>query len=102
MELSVYEKVLKRFDGTLERLHPLLIAILEEVCDDVEKSNIEDDKVSVALLAFKTNIPLVKSIIDTGLQHANTVTLNYRDQTFSLTEKSQIYQQLKLMSEQLL
>jgi len=102
MSNSVYEQTLERFGvDKLNKLHPLILAILKEASESAEKAETEDDKVTLTLIAFATNIPLIKGMLDSCFKQADVINLNYRDESFQISEKSEIYQQLQILSEKL-
>lgn len=97
MKNELMSKVVERI---VYDIPPLFLAILEECCENVEKSDIEElDKVSMVFVSFYTTLPILKGTIDASLEFADSLTLNYRGQIFEISKKSQTYQ---LLTEMLL
>lgn len=89
---ELFTEVIKKIDYEIP---PLFIAILHECCENVEKSDVQEvDKVNVVWVSFYSILPILKGTIDASLDFADTLNLNYRDQSFGLTKQSQTYQLL--------
>lgn len=80
-EKELYEAVTQKI--TVE-LHPVFKAILEECCENaLQASDLDDeDKPATVLFAFHTCLRMAQAFVKAGMQHADTITLNYRGQTF--------------------
>lgn len=95
MKNELLSKVIERI---VYDIPPLFMAILEECCENVEKSNIEEpDRVSMVFISFYTTLPVLKGTIDAGLELADSINLDYRNQVFEISKQSQIYQLLAEM-----
>ncbi|WP_163401189.1 hypothetical protein [Flavobacterium fluviatile] len=92
MENELLSKVLER---VVYDVPPLFLAMLEECCENVEKSDIEESsRVSMVFVSFYTTLPVLKGTIDAGLNLADSINLDYRNQVFEISKQSQIYQLL--------
>ena len=92
---NLYDRVISKINYDIPSL---FLAILEESCENVEKSDIQkNERVSMVFVSFYTTLPLLKSTIDAGLDLADNINLNYRGQIFKISRQSQIYQLLKKM-----
>lgn len=95
MKNELLSKVIER---VVYDVPPLFRAILEECCENVEKSDIEENsRVSMVFVSFYTTLPVLKGTIDAGLHLADSINLDYRNQVFVISKQSQIYQQLEEM-----
>lgn len=80
-EKELFEQVAQRFD---RELPPLVKALFEEACEHViaAKEIPDEDKVSWVFVTFKTTLPILQATLKAGFEHADTITLNYRGQSF--------------------
>ena len=82
------------------QLPDLLLEIVTECCEDVQKSAIADEhKVEAVFGAFLSNTKTMKSTFDANLSIVRTFTLNYRGQSFRLTKQSPSYLVLAKLCE---
>ena len=65
-------------------LPPLLNAMLEECCENIVRSGDipDEDKPACVFVAFKMALPILQSMLEAGLAHTDTITLNYRGKSF--------------------
>lgn len=86
----LYESVLKHLN--LVQIHPLHKAIIEECCENAIKSQEEIKELETLIFAvqvsFLTCLSALKGTLVASLKFADTVTLNYREQTFNITKDS--------------
>jgi hypothetical protein len=77
----------------IKSMPSLYKAVMEECCENVVENpqQITDKNtlISSTQVAFMVCMKSLKAIVQAGLEHADTITLNYRGQTF-LIDKSHI------------
>jgi hypothetical protein len=78
----------------VEAIHPIHKAMLEESCEHVLKKQDEFDSIEemekAIHLSFLVLNPLFQSTMNAALEHADTVTINYRGVNEVLTSESPI------------
>ena len=99
MNNELFTEVIKKINYELP---PLFVAMLQESCENVEKSDFQEtDRVSLVWFNFYSMLPILKGIIE-SLENFNQINLNYRGQIWVLTRQSQTYQLIaSLISEKL-
>ncbi|AOR27281.1 hypothetical protein FORMB_02190 [Formosa sp. Hel1_33_131] len=91
---ELYDLVTKDFDDKipLENIHPLHKAMLEECCENAlnnpQKVESQDTLKYAVQIAFFTCIETLRGTLKAGLEFADTVNLNYRNQSFTITKDS--------------
>jgi hypothetical protein len=99
MENELFKEVVSKFDY---EMHPLILAAIEECCENVLNSQVEEDmKVSMVIISLISIIPILKGTIEACFKSAEIININYRGQTFVLSEQSQIFQQLIKLSSKI-
>jgi len=66
-------------------LNPFFNAVVDECCENVVNSVDaipDDNKLSCAIIAFHTSLSALKATVSAALEFADTVTVNYRNQSF--------------------
>lgn len=97
---EIYNQVINRFPNKI--IPDLLKAMLQEACEHVANSTIEDtDKSTYAIIAFGATIPPFKAMLEAAFQQSNDITLNYRGQTFDLTPETPYLKELFSISDEL-
>ena len=91
---ELYDLVTKDFEDKipLENIHPLHKAMLEECCENAlnnpEKIESKETLKYAVQIAFYTCIETLRGTLKGGLEFADTVNLNYRNQSFTITKDS--------------
>lgn len=91
---ELYDLVTNDFDKDipLDKIHPLHKAMLEECCENALKNSqkIENKEILkyAVQVAFLTCIETLRGTLKGGLEYADTINLNYRDQSFEITRDS--------------
>lgn len=76
---------------------PIQKAVLEELCEKVAIADgigdfNDDQKIVLVLQTLEAAFPAMLATIKAALDTADTVTINYRDRTFTFDRNSPIYQ----------
>lgn len=83
-EKELFEQVCSRLNFPKE---DLLKIIIEEACEstcDPAKSINDDDKLSTAFVHVGVALQALKGSLKGALQHADTITMNYRGRSFKI------------------
>jgi len=77
--------------GELEKIHPLHDAMIDECCENALNSPGTDDIHLLSVkIGFVTANATLRGLLSASLTQADTVTLNYRGQTFIIDSNSPI------------
>jgi hypothetical protein len=76
----------------IEKIHPLHDAMIEECCENVLKTigQTDDTYILSVQIGFMTALTTLKGLVEASLNYADTITLNYRGQTFVIDKESPI------------
>ncbi len=78
----------------IDKIHPLHKALLEQCCESginaKEQITNKEDLLKAVLLAFSISNTMLQSTLKAGLTVADNITLNYRDQTFTIDANSNL------------
>ena len=91
---ELYDLVTKDFEDKipLENIHSLHKAMLEECCENAlnnpEKIESKETLKYAVQIAFYTCIETLRGTLKGALEFADTVNLNYRNQSFTITKDS--------------
>jgi hypothetical protein len=91
---ELYDFSIQDFEKNLdiEQIHPLHKAILEECCENAlnNPQKITDEKTLkyAVHVAFLTSLSTLVGTLKSGLEMADTINLNYRNNSYEITKDS--------------
>ncbi len=97
--ITSVEELKQRFlsQFTADRIHPMHLAMLEEVCERVMENEVDDEtRLWAVMSAFRTAHQLMVDMINGTLEAsgADTATINYRGQQFIIRKDAAILKPL--------